>query len=1627
MRHISQHFRATTHALLATTAMFGFAASAPAQTIADFGQIVDEIDPDLLTVTVADSITGAQSGILSRRLELTIDNAGTIRGNGTRDDFSSVPAAGISISEGNNVVNNSGIISGAGLGITTLYYVDMPGGPLEPRAVNTAITNSGTISGESNDGIRLIGGGTVTNSGTVTGRGSAFADGISMFFLQGQVGADVLTSVGTVTNGAAGSISGDRFGIILSGGGMIDNAGSITGVVAGALIQSQGINGTTGTGTITNSGTITGGDGLQIRGTLAAGSLTNNGSITGTDQFGVENEASGPVTINNAAAAMITGGQSGILSEGAALTINNSGTIRGNGTRDDFSSVPAAGVSISVADNVVNNSGTISGAGLGITTLYYVDTPGGPLEPRAVNTIINNTGFIRGESNDGIRLIGGGTVTNSGTVTGRGSGFADGISMFFFNGQDVTGRTSIGTVTNADGGVIGGDRFGIILSGGGVIENAGSITGEAGGALIQSQAINSVAGTGTITNTGSMTGASYGLGFAGTLASATLLNSGKITGTVSHGVSQGAVGSLTITNQATGSIIGEKSGVFALDGAVAIDNAGTIRANLAGGGAVEPFFAGVLIGRAGTTVTNSGTISGAGRGIATSLVSDGTGGFVMEALNIALTNSGTISGEADDGIAFLGGGSVVNYGRIEGLIGAQADGVQIQFANGQATGSAPKQSGTLTNLSGGSIVGARYGAIIAGGGAVDNAGLIEGGLAGLLIIDQARTGTVGSLINSGNIVGGVVMDVDTGTAINSGTISSGTGEAFTSAQAITLTNSGRIVGGGVTAIRLSSGDDTLVLNAGSDIEGIVDGGDGNDIARLSGAIDTRTITQVVADLGAFETLAIADGYWVAGIDGFAVADVRIAAGATFEAFQDVPLGEIAVAAVAVANEGALVLNVGASDAPLELDSVTVTGTGTVRLTGDGVVIQSIAGLQHSGGTFVEAGTLAVIGSLAGTVTTSGAGSFQIGIGGTEGDFTGDLINNGRFVFDRSNDYFFGGAFSGDGNLEKRGAGTLTFGGAYSFSGLTSVTDGTIAFTGVIDPETKVELAGATFDVSAAPQTIGELEGDEASTVVVGGSTLTIDQDSDSVFAGGFEGDGELILTGEGTLNLTGDSSFSGTVLVEDGTLAVNGAIENGEIVVGLGGALGGNGTIGNTTIGGILTPGNSIGQLTINGDLAFTAVSVFTVEADATGAADRVDVTGTATLGGATVEVIAADGLYRASTDYTILTAAGGINGQFGTVTSNLAFLTPGLTYSVDQVTLRLSRNNIAFAGVASTANQVAVADALQSLDTQGTLFNAVLFASAADARAAYDVLSGEALASFGSAVINDGRHVRRSLNASAPTIDGTNGPFAWGDAVRSWGDTDEAGFAPLDTKYFGYAGGMGYAVTNGYISFGVGRGDADYRASSGAVAANEGWFAGGEAGYRTGAVRLHAGLAYAWSEMAANRPLSTLGLTGNGAANFDSTTVQVYAEASFNVIDGPITVAPFVGLAHLSTRIDGFAETGGAGALIVEKTDRQVTFGEIGLRVGGQLPGKKLTITPDLTVAWQHAWGDRMGHSTQRFAAGGDSFSVDGTAIAKNAVRIDAGLELGTEQFGLRIGYSGQISESWSDQAARATFRLSF
>ncbi|MBX9354241.1 S8 family peptidase, partial [Serratia marcescens] len=204
------------------------------------------------------------------------------------------------------------------------------------------------------------------------------------------------------------------------------------------------------------------------------------------------------------------------------------------------------------------------------------------------------------------------------------------------------------------------------------------------------------------------------------------------------------------------------------------------------------------------------------------------------------------------------------------------------------------------------------------------------------------------------------------------------------------------------------------------------------------------------------------------------------------------------------------------------------------------------------------------------------------------------------------------------------------------------------------------------------------------------------------------GHGGLTKQGIGTLVLTGNNTYAGPTLVNQGRLAVNGSVTSA-VSVQNGGIVGGSGTVGSLTArqGGTVAPGNSIGTLNVAGNVSFEPGSRYAVEVGPNGQSDRIQSSGSATIGGGEVAVTlenSANLLTQSEVrsllgqQYTILSAQQGVSGQFDAVAPNYLFLGTGLSYQPTGVTLSVGRNGTSFASVAQTPNERAVAAAADAL-----------------------------------------------------------------------------------------------------------------------------------------------------------------------------------------------------------------------------------------------------------------------------------------------------------------------------------------
>ncbi|WP_353702013.1 autotransporter domain-containing protein [Bradyrhizobium sp. INPA03-11B] len=540
----------------------------------------------------------------------------------------------------------------------------------------------------------------------------------------------------------------------------------------------------------------------------------------------------------------------------------------------------------------------------------------------------------------------------------------------------------------------------------------------------------------------------------------------------------------------------------------------------------------------------------------------------------------------------------------------------------------------------------------------------------------------------------------------------------------------------------------------------------------------------------------------------------------------------------------------------------------------------------------------------------------------------------------------------------------------------------------------------------------------------------------------------------GHSNLTGDSSgFTGTALVLGGVLSVNGLLANAQATVSAG-VLGGNGVVGTLTAfgGGTVAPGNSIGTLRVAGNATFNSGSFYQVQLDAKGNSDQLAVGGATTLNGGTVQAQVQAGNYTGSNKYTILTSAGGISGGFAGATSDAAFLTPALSYDAADVYLTMTRNVASFASVGATRNQVATGGAVDPLGYGNPIWNAVVTLNAAQARSAFDQLSGDIHASTLGTLVEDSRFVRaaaidrlreafsavgtggRSAMAYAadPATVKPDARFAvWGRVIGSWGDSSSDGnAAALSHNIGGFFSGIDARVADDWrVGVLTGYTHANLSsASDGSSASIDTYHVGGFAGAQWGAVGFRSGAAYGWSQIAGSRTVAIPGFVDHLAAGHSSGTAQVFGELGYRIdLSTRSALEPFAALAYVNSHSSGFGETGGAAALTGSASTLGVGFSTLGLRgsTGFVLGGVDARWTGML--GWRHAYGDVTPLTAVAFA-GSNVFTVAGLPIARDAAAIEAGLDLSLARnvtFG--VAYTGQMAKRLHDNGVKADLSWKF
>ncbi|WP_340618047.1 autotransporter outer membrane beta-barrel domain-containing protein [Xenorhabdus entomophaga] len=1044
---------------------------------------------NLAPETLVDSIEN--NGVLQGTGGVTVTYSGSVEKLLNHGTISGVSGA-VWVSGQIKTLNNDGSINASNDSDSlNAIQIQQPSGPSkdgEHGSIETILNQKeGSI-----DGITIV----ASKLGTLDNYGKLFQSNNSRgatFDIELGSDADTFNNYGTVI--------GPNHGILIQGGGYLENLNNYSG--------SKGITADQNAVQVIGQGMALLDANPRIRSSKIK-QITNASLLYGK-QNGIYIDDKGVVdTITNLDGSVIKGDQFSINNKGTITNdIHNSGAIDGNvelGSTRLYMSGPNATLKGNVS-GAKNSIVTIGGKGATTGNLdltYTHDMNIGTVNILSGNTLrlgdghktgsitsnVDNAGSLYFNRND--------TVTYNHIISGAGSVHQVGNgTTILTDANTYTGETIIesGTLQLGDKGTAGSidNTSKVTIGQGGILAFdrtnptflAADIEGI--GALLQQ-------GTGDLTLTGNVT-----------MGKPLTVTSGKLR--FGDGNTIGKLSLAGIDNKGAVIVAGADGSVVTLDGVMS----GTGILEITGGKAIitsDSTYSGL------TTIGNGTTLQlGNGRTTGNLTKSD-----ILNKGTLALNLSGTTNFDS----VISGSGHIEKMGAGVTRLGSDSSAFTGSTRVGRGTLVVDGHLGTTT-----STFNVKNGGTVNGTGIIDGTTTIESG--GHLTGNQGDTLTFNKdlILSSGANVdislgaedtsASTLFDVQ-GNLTLAGTLNItdlgglAAGEYDIFHYGGTLTNNGMTLTGGVPdslSLGTNRNHEVHLISTGGMLLNYWDGGDTR--KHNNNTIDGGNgIWQVGGNDNWTSKTGDPNASWK-GADQFA-----IFSGTAGTVQVDNSGGNVTVNGMQFSTDGYKITGAALALENDKTGSAKIrVGTGNKSTAGRVATIESIltgpATLETT-----DYGTLVLTGEndyIGGTKITRGV--LQIGDGGTKGSVSGDVVtgSQGTLAFDRSDAVTFGGNITGEGRLAQNGDGTLVLTGTNAHSGGTVIRQGTLQIGDGHDSGTLTGLVESGA-----------------------GTKLVFNRADQVTFSGSLKGQGQMVQAGNGMILLTGANNYTGTTEVQKGTL-----------------------------------------------------------------------------------------------------------------------------------------------------------------------------------------------------------------------------------------------------------------------------------------------------------------------------------------------------------------------------------------------------------------------------------------------------------------------------------------------------------
>ena len=1244
------------------------------------------------------------------------------------------------------------------------------------------VSDGGTIKTTSGDIIAESGAIAATQGGTIEAVGNITAE-------DGNITADNGTIYTT------GKISAEKGNLIASNGSELTAGKGLTAlgmdisastVVGNVTLTGNGESFIKDASRVEGSIILSGGD-IKVSGTDSTDAEVT-GSITGAPNATLTNATVGNLTASGVVS--LTNADTGWIKDAASVSMADASTVTGDitmaetntGVTMDHSTlqgsiIGAIGATLENASLVTGNLDLAGGAATITASTVQGNVTGAETVTVSAGSTVGNISEVSGKVDIDDSTTG--NIATSGDVelTNADSGTISGANV------TVTGGSTTGAITSVDSAKVENSEVDGTITAGGLVDldnaTVGNVTSTNGTVDLNGSHAGTISGADVTLTNGSSSGAITATTGAASVTDSTVEGdiSAEGVATVTGSTVEGTISGTDVT--VTG---GSTSGAITASGTAKVENSAT----------------GSIDAEAGVTVTGStveGTISGTDVSLTDSesgnieangdvILSNADTGTISGATSLEMSNGAVVNGDVsmadgNTGVTMDGStihGSISNAGKLEitnqsmvtgnvELVGDAELSISDSTVAGTVTGA---KSVELTNTSTGDVSvedkvkldNADTGSINANslesinGSTVTGNVTLTGGAADLT--DTVVTGSISGASEAtliGSTVGGSVSakgavtldNADTG-SINANSLI-GRNDSFVTGDVTLTGGSANLTDTVVTGSITGAGEVTLVNAQTGAIAG-----------DSLGAKDSEITGSVTLDGGNAE-LSNTD---VAG-DITGAADVTMSAGlvGSIGASGNVSLTEVSSTGTVVAG-GSVSLNASQTGS-VTGESLTATNASTVSgdvtlAGGDATVTDSIVT-----GSITGAGKVTVDQSTTGDITGA----------------TGDVALSDALVgtVQTAGDLSVDGTVKSDGSVSSDGLSVAEFGSLTAQGDVTA--DGLITIDGALTSTTgSVSLTGAegssiSADVTAGKDvTLGGTIAAQDSTVtgeniVVNG---TLNAAEGVALNGTVSGLGTINKTGGDDLVLAADTNMSGgAVNVSDGSTLMAEGGHMGSLAV----------TDGSTlVVGGDSEVATEVKADSLTMDASSTLQSTVNLAA---GAADRVTVSGTTDLGGATLVLdglkSSEEGAVADGTRFTVVQGSLQNSGLAEDVVHDLDKLNAHVENFGDHSDLVLSKN---YKGADKTPNQTQVAGALASIDPEavaGTQLGEVLDAlahtrSEADAKAALDSLGGAGLTAMQKMIADESHEhmqtfrstfsslssgIDRRIDASGSIIPGVN------------------------------------------------------------------------------------------------------------------------------------------------------------------------------------------------------------------------------------------------------------------------------